>query len=55
MEGSQWVGAILYPERNARGALQINKDDLRRFTRVGLGHSNDEERLIARYTRALLA
>jgi len=52
VEGSQWVGAILDPERNARGALQINKDDSRVSVWV---IPTDEERLIARYTRALLA
>jgi acetate kinase len=49
---SQWIGAILDRERNARGALQINTDDSRVSVWV---IPTDEERLIARHTRALLA
>jgi acetate kinase len=51
VEGSHWVGAILDPERNAHGALQINKDGSPVSVWV---IPTDEERLIARCTRALL-
>jgi acetate kinase len=45
------VVAILDPERNARGALQINRDDSRVSVWV---IPTDEEQMIARHTRALL-
>jgi acetate kinase len=52
VDGSRWIGAILDPERNSRGALQINMDDSRVSVWV---IPTDEEQLIARHTRALLA
>ena len=51
VEGSRWTGAVIDPERNARGDLRISADDLP----VSVwAIPTDEERLIARHTAALL-
>jgi acetate kinase len=51
VEGSRWTGAVVDPERNARGDLRISADD----SHVSVwAIPTDEERLIARHTAALL-
>jgi len=52
VDGLRWIGATVDPERNSRGALKINTDDSRVLVWV---IPTDEEQLIARHTRALLA
>ena len=47
---SRWTGAVIDPERNARGDLRISADD----SPVSGAIPTDEERLIARHTAALL-
>jgi hypothetical protein len=50
VEGSRWTGAVIDPERNARGDLRISADD----SPVSVwAIPTDEERLIARHTAAL--
>ena len=51
VEGCGWLGATLDGERNARGDLRISPDD----SRVSVwAIPTDEERMIARHTRALI-
>ena len=51
VEGSRRTGAVIDPERNARGDLRISADD----SPVSVwAIPTDEERLIARHTAALL-
>ena len=51
VEGSRWTGAVIDPERNARGDLRISADN----SPVSVwAIPTDEERLIARHTAALL-
>jgi acetate kinase len=52
VEGSRWLGAVLDPERNARGNDRISADG----SAVSVwAIATDEERLIARHTLALVA
>jgi acetate kinase len=52
VEGSAWIGATLDAERNAHGELRISRDD----SRISVwAIPTDEERLIARQTKALLS
>jgi acetate kinase len=52
VDGLRWIGAILDPDRNARGELRISADD----SAVSIwAIPTDEERLIARHTAALLS
>ena len=52
VDGSRWIGAVLDPDRNARGDGRISADD----SAVSVwAIPTDEERLIARHTMALLA
>ena len=51
VERSRWTGAVIDPERNARGDLRISADD---STVSVWAIPTDEERLIARHTAALL-
>jgi acetate kinase len=51
VDGLRWIGAILDPDRNARGELRISADD----SAVSIwAIPTDEERLIARHTAALM-
>jgi acetate kinase len=52
VNGSRWIGAVLDPDRNSRGDLQISADD----SAVSVwAVPTDEERLIARHTAAVLS
>ncbi|WP_374545024.1 acetate/propionate family kinase [Rhodoblastus sp.] len=52
VDGCRWIGAALDAERNARGELRISHDQ----SRVSIwAIPTDEERMIARHTRALLS
>ena len=51
VDGSRWIGAVLDSDRNSRGDVRISTDDSTVSVWV---IPTDEERLIARYTAALL-